>query len=39
MGTDALDPVIHTPARLRIVATLKALPDRDTLSRHLLAVT
>jgi DNA-binding transcriptional ArsR family regulator len=32
MGTDALDPVIHTPARLRIVATLKALPDGDTLS-------
>ena len=32
MGTDALDPVIHAPARLRIVATLKALPDGDTLS-------
>ena len=32
MGTDALDPVIHAPARLRIVATLAALPDRDTLS-------
>ena len=26
MGTGALDPVIHAPARLRIVATLKALP-------------
>jgi DNA-binding MarR family transcriptional regulator len=32
MGTDALDPVIHAPARLRIVATLNALPDGDTLS-------
>ncbi len=32
MGTDALDPVIHAPARLRIVATLAALPDRDSLS-------
>jgi DNA-binding transcriptional ArsR family regulator len=32
MGTGALDPVIHAPARLRIVATLAALPDRDSLS-------
>jgi hypothetical protein len=32
MGTDALDPVIHAPARLRIVATLAALPDGDTVS-------
>jgi DNA-binding MarR family transcriptional regulator len=32
MGTDALDPVIHAPARLRIVATLAALPDGDNLS-------
>ena len=32
MGTDALDPVIHAPARLRIVATLAALPDRASLS-------
>ncbi len=32
MGTDNLDPVIHVPARLRIVATLAALPDGDTLS-------
>ena len=32
MDTDALDPVIHAPARLRIVATLAALPDTDTLS-------
>jgi DNA-binding transcriptional ArsR family regulator len=32
MNTDTLDPVIHAPARLRIVATLAALPDGDTLS-------
>jgi DNA-binding transcriptional ArsR family regulator len=32
VGTDALDPVIHAPARLRIVATLAALPDGDRLS-------
>jgi len=32
MNTDALDPVIHAPARLRIVATLAALPDGDMLS-------
>jgi DNA-binding MarR family transcriptional regulator len=32
MGTDALDPVIHAPARLRIVATLATLPAGDTLS-------
>ena len=32
MTTDALDPVIHAPARLRIVATLAALPNRDSLS-------
>ena len=32
MGTDALDPVIHAPVRLRIVATLAALADRDSLS-------
>ena len=29
---DALDPLIHAPARLRIVATLAALPDGDALS-------
>jgi DNA-binding transcriptional ArsR family regulator len=29
---DALDPVIHAPARLRIVATLASLPDGDRLS-------
>jgi hypothetical protein len=28
----ALDPLIHDPARLRVVATLAALPDGDTLS-------
>jgi DNA-binding MarR family transcriptional regulator len=32
MGTDTLDPVIHAPARLRIVATLAALRDGDNLS-------
>ena len=32
MTADALDPVIHAPARLRIVATLAALPDGNTLS-------
>ncbi len=32
MTTDALDPVIHAPARLRIVATLAALPNGDSLS-------
>jgi len=32
MTTDALDPLIHAPARLQIVATLAALPDGDVLS-------
>ncbi len=32
MTADDLDPLIHTPARLRIVATLAALSDGDTLS-------
>jgi hypothetical protein len=32
MSTGALDPLIHDPQRLRIVATLAALPDGDTLS-------
>jgi DNA-binding MarR family transcriptional regulator len=32
MTTDGLDPVIHAPARLPIVATLAALPDGGTLS-------
>ncbi len=27
-----LDPLIHVPTRLKIVATLAALPDRDALS-------
>jgi DNA-binding MarR family transcriptional regulator len=30
--TEELDPLIHTPARLRILATLAALPDGDALS-------
>jgi DNA-binding MarR family transcriptional regulator len=29
---DELDPLIHAPARLRIMATLAALGDGDTLS-------
>ncbi|HEX3807404.1 MAG TPA: transcriptional regulator [Gaiellaceae bacterium] len=29
---DELDPLIHVPARLRIVATLAALEDGDALS-------
>jgi DNA-binding MarR family transcriptional regulator len=32
MSTSALDPLIHDPERLRIVATLAALPDGDALS-------
>ena len=32
MTVDDLDPLIHVPARLRIVATLAALDDGDTLS-------
>ncbi|HEY3774820.1 MAG TPA: transcriptional regulator [Solirubrobacteraceae bacterium] len=32
MSTDSLDPVIHAPVRLRIVATLAALPPGDALS-------
>ncbi|MEO5610588.1 MAG: transcriptional regulator [Ornithinibacter sp.] len=27
-----LDPVIHAPARLRIMATLSAVPERDAIS-------
>jgi DNA-binding MarR family transcriptional regulator len=30
--TDALDPLIHTPARLRILVTLAALNEGDALS-------
>lgn len=32
MSTGALDPLIHDPERLRVVATLAALPDGDALS-------
>jgi DNA-binding transcriptional ArsR family regulator len=32
VSQDGLDPVIHAPARLRIVVTLAALPDGDDLS-------
>jgi len=31
MSTSALDPVIHNPERLRVVATLAALPGGDAL--------
>lgn len=32
MSTSALDPLIHDPQRLRVAATLAALPDGDALS-------
>jgi DNA-binding MarR family transcriptional regulator len=32
MPDDGLDPLIHVPTRLKIVATLAALPDGDALS-------
>jgi DNA-binding MarR family transcriptional regulator len=32
MTDDELDPVIHAPARLRIVATLAVLPDGNALT-------
>lgn len=32
MSTPDLDPLIHAPARLKLVATLAALPRGDTLS-------
>lgn len=32
MTADTLDPLIHVPARLQIMATLAALADGDTLS-------
>jgi DNA-binding MarR family transcriptional regulator len=32
MMLDALDPLIHVPARLQIMATLAALPAGDALS-------
>jgi DNA-binding transcriptional ArsR family regulator len=31
-AAETLDPLIHVPARLRIVATLAALPEGDALS-------
>jgi DNA-binding transcriptional ArsR family regulator len=32
VNSEPLNPVIHAPARLRIVATLSTLPDGDELS-------
>ncbi|MGH3509751.1 MAG: transcriptional regulator [Nocardioidaceae bacterium] len=32
MTDEPLDPLIHVPARLRIVVTLAAIPDGDALS-------
>ena len=32
MTADTLDPLIHVPARLQIMATLASLPDGDALS-------
>jgi len=32
MTAAELDPLIHVPARLRIIATLAALPDGESLS-------
>jgi DNA-binding MarR family transcriptional regulator len=32
MSQDGLDPVIHAPARLRLMVTLAALPEGDDLS-------
>ncbi len=32
MSQDGLDPVIHAPARLRLMVTLAVLADGDTLS-------
>lgn len=32
MTAEELDPLIHVPARLRIMATLSTLPDGDALS-------
>src|SRR5204863_6934264 len=43
MPTGELDPLIHVPTRLKIVATLAALPDGDTLSftrlQHMIGLT
>ena len=32
MNDDGLDPLIHVPTRLKIVVTLAALPDGDSVS-------
>jgi DNA-binding MarR family transcriptional regulator len=32
MPVDEIDPLIHVPARLRIMATLASLPEGDSLS-------
>jgi DNA-binding MarR family transcriptional regulator len=32
MSEDGLDPVIHAPARLRLMVTLTSLPEGDNLS-------
>ncbi len=43
MTAEALDPLIHVPTRLRIIATLAALPEGDALSftrlQEMLALT
>ncbi len=43
MTADTLDPLIHVPARLRIVVTLAALPEGDALSftrlQHMIGLT
>lgn len=43
MTAEALDPLIHVPARLQIMATLAALPDGDQLSftrlQHMIGLT
>lgn len=43
MITDDLDPLIHAPARLRIVVTLAALGDGDAVSftrlQHIIGLT
>jgi DNA-binding MarR family transcriptional regulator len=43
MTVEELDPLIHAPARLRIVATLAALPAGDHLSftrlQHMIGLT
>ena len=43
LSENGLDPIIHVPARLRIVVTLAALDDGETLSfprlQHLIGLT